>query len=628
MFLSIFSDELFRETTEILPLLSGWGLTHVDFRSRVNGKAIENQTDEELRALKAQLDSLGLKCGAIQSSLCKVMLPSAERQAAELRKLEGIIRAADILDCRLVRSFHYWQNKDTDPLFNQLAVRPDELSKSLEMFAPVAKRAEETGLILGFENCGETPDEVIAFLGALGNPKWGLAWDVSNNFEILPEAQGDCVEYFKKCLKYANMIHVKARGVLPELEGRKVPWDRVLAGASAVGRDLPVSIETHNFSPEKLSYEDASKRCVDYIRSVWPAHAPGSLADALAAKEEFKRDYKPVRMVVVGLGMGKTRAKQISETSGLELAGVCDINLAKAKEIGEKYGVPYSDKLETFLCDPTVEVIYVVTPTGLHCEVAERALMAGKHVLLTKPMDATAEACRHCIALAEEKGLMLGIDFDLHFRGQLTELKEAADRGWFGRILAADITLNILRTPAYFKENGGWRGTWRYDGGGALSNQGIHEINRLITVLGVPDSISSYTARQTQDIEAEDYGCAVWRYADGKVVRIMATTSYPASSWYTRLELHGTEGAYLLTAGGPEGDKIFWWSKPDGGKWTDKAPFKTERRFRQGSDHFAYCLRTGEKPVVSARDGLISRIVLDTMYESSKRNGEWVKVEL
>ena len=191
MYISIFTDELFMDIYEALPIIKSWGMTHVDFRGMINGKTIEKQTDEELYALKAALDKYGLKPGVIQSSLCKVHLPDKARQAEEMEKLEGIIRASNILGTKMVRSFFYWQHEQTDPACGELATRPDALAQVLDMFAPIAKRAKEAGLQLAFENCGVTPDEVICVLEALKVPEWSLAWDVSNMFEYLPEAEGD-----------------------------------------------------------------------------------------------------------------------------------------------------------------------------------------------------------------------------------------------------------------------------------------------------------------------------------------------------------------------------------------------------------------------------------------------------
>ncbi len=630
MYISIFSDELYKDIYEVLPIIKEWGMTHVDFRGMINGKPIEKQTDEELYALKAALDEYGIKPGVIQSSLCKVHLPDEARQERELAKLEGIIRASNILGTKMVRSFFYWQHKQDDPACGELAMRPDVLAQVMEMFAPIAKRAKEAGLILCFENCGVTPDEVIAVLESLNEPTWGMAWDVSNMFELLPEASGDCVDYFTKALKYANSIHVKARGVetIPEFKYKKVPWNRVLAGAAVTGKDMPISVETHVPVENNNDKVETSKRVYDYVKKNIPASAPGDMLSALSPKLRFDRPYAdhPVRMVVVGLGMGKNRCAQISETSGIELYGVCDINEEKAKAVAEMYGVPYSTDINTFLKDPKVEAMYIVTPTGTHCDLAMQCFEAGKHVLTTKPMDVSYQKCDEAIAMAREKGLLFGVDFDLHFRGPLSELKQAVDGGFFGdRIIGANITLNIRRSQKYYDENGKWRGTWAMDGGGAFSNQGIHEIDRLITILGVPDEVRAFTATQTFDIEAEDCGSTEWRYANGAIARFSVTTSYPASAWYCRMEVYGNRGAYLNVSGGAEGTHISWYSD---GKWSVEAPFPYKREWQQGSDNFAYCLRTGEPLAVTAEMGRTARYVLDKMYESARNGGNWTKVGL
>ena len=128
-----------------------------------------------------------------------------------------------------------------------LAVRPDMLNLVLEMFEPIKRRAMEAGLTLSFENCGQTPDEVITFLDALKVPNWGMAFDCANMFDILPEAAGNATAYFTKCIYRANMIHVKARATLDAFpQFRNVHWERILRAVSARSMDMPVSIETHN----------------------------------------------------------------------------------------------------------------------------------------------------------------------------------------------------------------------------------------------------------------------------------------------------------------------------------------------------------------------------------------------
>lgn len=629
MYQSIFSDELFMDAKYALPIIKEWGSDYVDLRGMVNGKAIEEQTDEELHALKAQLDELGLKVAVIQSSLCKVHLPDEERQKKEEEKLEGLIRACEILDCKLVRAFFYWQAYEDNPeLYGQLAVRPDLMKDVLTRFAPIKKRALEAGLTIGFENCGVTWQEVLAFLGAIDVPEWGIAWDPFNDFGNVPEDKvTDCI---LQCLDKSVMLHAKAASIVDGIKHVNVPWKRILRGAAATGKVLPVSVETHNPQNSPYTHEEATRLCYEAIREVWPA-APvnSSVAEAVAETDDdiypacpFADD--PVRIVVVGLGMGAFRCRQILKNPSTKLMGICDLNLEKAKKYAEEFGVPYSDDINVFLNDPEVEVMYVVTPTGLHCSVAEQCLHAGKHVLMTKPMDVTTENCESAIRLAKEKGLHLGVDFDVRHGIELPELVQAVKKGWFGRILSANMSLYVKRTQDYYDENGAWRGTWRYDGGGAMCNQGVHEVDFLQEVFGMPDMVRGSIATQAHVIQTEDLGWTEWKYEDGCVVRFYATTNYPVDAWYVKFEVHGTSGAYVNVSGGPEGNHV-WWGKANDG-WTEKAPYPCKPVWRCGSDHFAHIVRLNSENNISGEIGKRSRIILDAVYKSAQNGSEWIKL--
>jgi predicted dehydrogenase len=125
------------------------------------------------------------------------------------------------------------------------------------------------------------------------------------------------------------------------------------------------------------------------------------------------------------------------------------------------------------------------------------------------------------------------------------------------------------------------------------------------------------------NIERLDYGIAQMAYADGMIARFSSTTSYPASSWYTRLEVYGDKGGYLLTSGGPEGDHIYWWRD---GAWTEESPYPVKKEWNAAADNFANALRTGEPLIVTAENGIRSRYVLDKLYESAKGEQGWIRL--
>ena len=330
--------------------------------------------------------------------------------------------------------------------------------------------------------------------------------------------------------------------------------------------------------------------------------------------------------VVVGLGMGHVRAKAVQDSPGCKLVGVCDRVEERAKRTSEAYSVPYTLDLAPWLDDESVEVVYVLTETGNHGAVACQAIEAGKHVLCTKPMEASVEACDRMIRLAESKGLLLGVDFGRRYDAQVLSLRAAIAAGRFGRLLSGNCSLKIQRDMDYFHANGAWRGTRKLDGGGVLSNQAIHQIDEFAFCLGPPARVRCNVWTQNHDIEAEDYGSAVWLYEDGTVINFFATTSYPQPTWYVHLELEGTKGAYCYCSGGPY-NKVMAKYYIDAA-WTDAPPDPAESEHLCAAENFAAALRTGSPLTAPGRDGRRARAILDAMYESANANGgDWVDVK-
>jgi len=623
VFPSVFTDELGLDLAKALPVIRSWGLDHCDLRGRVFRRSFEALSAEELAEVKKLLDDHGLEVGCLQSSLAKVHLPENERWRAESEKLEAIVRAADVLGCRLVRSFFFWQ--PPAEMLGQLAVRPDELQKVLDRFGPLADRARQAGLTLAFENCGVMPDEVFAVLEALDVPQWGLAWDVCNTWDC-DERREDEDAFIIRMAQRARCLHVKARGAVPGL-GETIPYDRVLQACHNAGVQGPVSAETHN--PDRsVSNEEMTRRVVEAIKNAWPTAAPGGLFDTPKRAEGVTRPWAddPVRFVVVGLGMGHARAKMIKNTPGAELVGVCDIVEERAKRTAEECGVPCTTDVRPWLEDERVEVVFVLTETGRHAEIALQALEAGKHVLVTKPMEASLAACDAMIRAAESRGLLLAVDFGRRVESGPLTLRKAVRDGRFGRLLSGEASLKILRTMDYFRANGGWRGTRRWDGGGVLSNQNIHHLDELVFCLGVPQKVRCNIWTQNHDIEAEDLGVATWLYGDGMVVSLYATSCYPQPTWYFRLEVHGTEGAVSRAAGGPFERPFERWFLD--GAWGDKPPEVVESEWLNNVDNFAAALRAGAPLVCDGREGRRSQAVLDAMYRSAyEADGGWVVVE-
>ena len=99
-----------------------------------------------------------------------------------------------------------------------------------------------------------------------------------------------------------------------------------------------------------------------------------------------------VGFAVIGLGMGRSRARLIAETEGARLICVCDLKQDLAREVGEELCCDYTSSLQQVLARDDVDVVLVMTPSGEHAAVGVQVAAAGKHVITTKPMDVSTAA--------------------------------------------------------------------------------------------------------------------------------------------------------------------------------------------------------------------------------------------
>ena len=154
-------------------------------------------------------------------------------------------------------------------------------------------------------------------------------------------------------------------------------------------------------------------------------------------------------------------------------------------------------------------------------------------------------------AIAREFGCARS--FPSRFTAANLRLKEAIALGRFGRLTMGDTHVKWWRTQQYY-DSGGWRGTWQLDGGGALMNQAIHNIDLLYWLMGDVDSITAQTATLAHErIEVEDTAVAAVRFKNGALGVIEAATSaYPGL--LKRTEIHGDRGSARV-----EQDDITLW---------------------------------------------------------------------
>ena len=248
---------------------------------------------------------------------------------------------------------------------------------------------------------------------------------------------------------------------------------------------------------------------------------------------------------IVGLGMiAEFHAKAIGELENGEVVACYSRSAEKGKKFAKDFGCKPAGSLEKMIADPAVDVITICTPSGVHAESAIAAAKGGKHVICEKPIDITLSRIDEMIAAHDAAGTVLCGIFPYRFYDAPGLLKQAVEAKRFGRLTFGGAYVPWWRDQKYYDE-GGWKGTVQFDGGGALMNHSIHGIDSLIWMMGAVESVCAYTDTLAHsNIEVEDTAVAALRFKNGALGLILGTTSiFPGH--FRRLEICGDKGTAI-----------------------------------------------------------------------------------
>jgi UDP-N-acetyl-2-amino-2-deoxyglucuronate dehydrogenase len=335
---------------------------------------------------------------------------------------------------------------------------------------------------------------------------------------------------------------------------------------------------------------------------------------------------------IVGCGMiAGFHVKALAEIAGARIVAVVDKAPAALERFREKHQLDcalYSE-LAPALANPAVDIVIVSTPSGAHMESAVAAAQAGKHVVVEKPLEVTLDRCDLIIEACDKNRVKLCTIFPSRFADANSTLKAAVDAGRFGRLTLGETTCKWWRTQQYY-EQGGWRGTMALDGGGALMNQAIHNVDLLLWLMGPATHVSGFTALLAHErIEVEDTAVGCLRFKSGALGVILATTSIHPGFPKT-IAIHGDRGSAVIeqedvqqwtfTPELPEDQQVrarFAQKVGASGGASDPSAISHVGHARQLRD-FVEAIQTGRAPKVDGREGRRAVEVILAIYESQK----------
>jgi len=341
---------------------------------------------------------------------------------------------------------------------------------------------------------------------------------------------------------------------------------------------------------------------------------------------------KHVGFGIVGAGViSHFHAKAIKAIANARLIGIFSINKNKSDQFAAEHRCTVFSSLDEMLQVKEIDIICICTPSGLHLDPAIPCIEAGKHCLIEKPLEVTIERCDKIIKAAEKAGVKVGVIFPSRFYENSKKLKEAVDQKRFGDLVLGDAYVKWSRSPEYY-QSGKWRGTWQYDGGGALMNQGIHSVDLLQWYMGKVESVRAICANiRHKNIEVEDTVVAILKFANGALGTIESTTAvFPGS--LKRIEVLGTGGTAVLEESnlikweflnGRKGDKFIQLSEanlPQGGV-SDPTDINFVGHQKQ-IQNMIDAIQAGIEPLINGLEGRKSVEIVQAVYESARTGFE------
>jgi UDP-N-acetyl-2-amino-2-deoxyglucuronate dehydrogenase len=329
-----------------------------------------------------------------------------------------------------------------------------------------------------------------------------------------------------------------------------------------------------------------------------------------------------MRVGVIGTGAISRKHAQAYKNIGYQITACTNTNAARGQQFAADIGAEFVATAEELCNHPRVDFVDLCTFPDYRLQAVRMCAEAGKHILVQKPMAVDLATAQQMIDLAREAGIQLGVVSQHRFDDSTIFLKKAIADGRLGRIIQADAYVKWWRSAEYYSRP--IKGSWAGEGGGALINQGIHQVDLLLYLVGAVAQVFGYwQLGAVHRIESEDNLSALLKYANGANGVIQASTAlwpgYPE-----RLEIHGTRGTAIVT-----GDRLTHWDVQDDSG--EAAPVVTTGAsgasdpmaisvvpFERQLSDFGDACRMGRRPLCAGEDGYRALEFVTAIYDSCR----------
>ena len=343
-----------------------------------------------------------------------------------------------------------------------------------------------------------------------------------------------------------------------------------------------------------------------------------------------------VRIGIVGVGnMGAVHVGHVQRLPNTELAAVCDAGRDTLVEICGKHDVAGFSDYEKMIAEVEMDGVIIATPHYAHPEMTLAAFERGLHVLVEKPIAVHVRDARRMIEACKQTKetfpeLVFAAMFMQRTHGYWRKIKAMIGAGELGRLIRTTwIITDWFRTQHYY-DSGGWRATWRGEGGGVLINQCPHNLDLYQWLVGMPKRVHGFVSfGKHHRIEVEDEVTAYFEHEDGMVGHFITTTG--ESPGTNRLEIVGEHGKLVYEGGELTFYRSEWSSIKqiqESAEGFKKVPWQREKiAYEHHGTHghelvianFADAILNGAELVAPAPEGLHSIMLNNSIILSAEK---------
>ena len=308
-----------------------------------------------------------------------------------------------------------------------------------------------------------------------------------------------------------------------------------------------------------------------------------------------------VTVSVIGCGVwGRNHTRVLSELPSANLKSVVDIDKNSVRTLAQRYHIQNCTDPDRAFNDPEIDAVTICTPTVTHADLALRAIQAGKHVLVEKPMTNNIHEAKTLIKAAKKNGVHLSVGFVERFNPAVREAMRIIDQGTIGRVILAH-TRRVSRWPV------------RIGDVGVIKDLAIHDVD-IVNKLFEAEAATVYSTAGNIQHSFEDYANIIMSFPSKRAAFI--ETNWLTPRKVRTLTITGTEGIINV-------EYINQTLTIENDRQTTQPMIQTAEPLRLELESFINSIINDTQPEVTGEDGLRALKVCEAAIKSA-RTGEKV----